>query len=68
MNWERRLKALEKLAAEALPPPDFDARSELIKRVNQVAERAAANGYPVGTAEGDPKEAVEYFKEWVRGQ
>ena len=65
---EHRLTRLERANSEAISPPDFDYKAELIRRVNLVAERMEANGITPPPDEDDPAEFIKNFKEWVRSR
>ncbi|HZA22830.1 MAG TPA: hypothetical protein VFA32_09550, partial [Dehalococcoidia bacterium] len=69
-SYAKRVEALERLAAmyAAMSPPDVDVRAELIKRVNQMAERIEYWGGTPPVYEGDSQQGVEHFREWVRNR
>lgn len=68
MNFERRIRALEYTVAlgAVLRAPDYDPRSELIKRINQVAARAQALGVMPPTDEVGQARFVASFQDWAR--
>ena len=70
MSFEKRLQGLERIAVFATlnAPPDFDAKAEVIKRINRMAERIEYWGDTPPVDKGDPQQWVEYFREWVRSK
>jgi hypothetical protein len=70
MDIAKRVERLQQLRGMGARPPDFDAKVELLRRVNLVAEKASALGempQPLlrATDEVDQARFVSSFHDWV---